>query len=458
MSIIKRDILYKFNQILDNINFSSLYYLLVGESHYFSNPLPGYYYIKQEIPKLPQNYHDLFKFFALGEPILLSSLYALFDEDILNHLYELEVLNRDEDYCWLNNLLLVTYENLYFFVGNCSSYPTNQDLIQRPYVGIDTYWLSRIVSNKLYGRVLDLCTGSGIQALIAAKTANEVIAIDVDPLACKIAKINVFLNKLDDTIKVYQSDLYSVLNKSEKFDFIISNPPFMPVPDSVNFPISGNGGSDGKCIIKIILQGYSNFLKRNGTAYMTGQALGNSQNVFLTDDLKSCLCEMSVNVIYFGKNDLKNQAIEYAKLSNYCNNNNCANKENWLSIYRDIGAEYLYNYILTVKNSESKYDEIFLDDNWNITDIPQTNCTWTIAPNNYILSTNEKNNITVSDEVLEFIKRIDGKKTLEEIVEGFPVKYKIKYGENAEKIIQGSLIRVCGNLQRQKIITKVIPN
>jgi release factor glutamine methyltransferase len=74
-------------------------------------------------------------------------------------------------------------------------------------------------------RVLDMGTGSGIQAIFSASMASEVVAVDVNPLSIECAKNNASLNNLEYKIKTKQSDLFENL-KGEKFDVIIWNPPF----------------------------------------------------------------------------------------------------------------------------------------------------------------------------------------------------------------------------------------
>ena len=72
--------------------------------------------------------------------------------------------------------------------------------------------------------VLDLGTGTGIQGVFSAEKASKVIASDISPKAVECVKFNVKNLKLDDKIKVIESDLFS--NIQDKFDLIIFNPPF----------------------------------------------------------------------------------------------------------------------------------------------------------------------------------------------------------------------------------------
>jgi release factor glutamine methyltransferase len=73
-------------------------------------------------------------------------------------------------------------------------------------------------------RVLDMGTGSGVNAVLAASKASSVIAVDVNPYAVKCARKNAKLNHVSPRIKVFQSDLFG--NVKGKFDLIIFDPPF----------------------------------------------------------------------------------------------------------------------------------------------------------------------------------------------------------------------------------------
>lgn len=71
-------------------------------------------------------------------------------------------------------------------------------------------------------KVLDIGCGSGILSIAASRYgAKDILAVDIDELAVKIAKENVFLNDLDDNIKVIEGDLTK--NVEGKFDLIIAN-------------------------------------------------------------------------------------------------------------------------------------------------------------------------------------------------------------------------------------------
>jgi len=74
--------------------------------------------------------------------------------------------------------------------------------------------------------VLDMGTGSGVCAVLAAKYARRVVAVDINPAAVRCAGINALLNHLERKIDVRDGDLFAPV-AGERFDLILFNPPFV---------------------------------------------------------------------------------------------------------------------------------------------------------------------------------------------------------------------------------------
>lgn len=74
--------------------------------------------------------------------------------------------------------------------------------------------------------VLDMGTGSGICAVFAARHAQRVVAVDINPSAVRCARINALLNDLEGKIEVREGDLFDPI-RTERFDVVLFNPPFL---------------------------------------------------------------------------------------------------------------------------------------------------------------------------------------------------------------------------------------
>ncbi len=77
---------------------------------------------------------------------------------------------------------------------------------------------------------LDIGTGSGCIPIAIAAHAKEArgTAVDISDEALAVARANVEKNNLADRIELRKSDLFSSLTPEEKFDLIVSNPPYIP--------------------------------------------------------------------------------------------------------------------------------------------------------------------------------------------------------------------------------------
>jgi release factor glutamine methyltransferase len=74
--------------------------------------------------------------------------------------------------------------------------------------------------------VLDMGTGSGVCAIVAAKFARRVVAVDINPAAIRCTRINALLNGVENDVDARQGDLFAAVPQ-ERFDLILFNPPFI---------------------------------------------------------------------------------------------------------------------------------------------------------------------------------------------------------------------------------------
>jgi len=73
-------------------------------------------------------------------------------------------------------------------------------------------------------RVLDMGTGSGIGALLAASRSSDVVAVDINPKAVAAAAANAVRNGVADRIRFLESDVFAAVDG--RFDVILFDPPF----------------------------------------------------------------------------------------------------------------------------------------------------------------------------------------------------------------------------------------
>ncbi len=135
----------------------------------------------------------------------------------------------------------------------------------------DSFLLAKYVDKFAKGKVLDLGTGSGIQAEIALKYTKNVLAVDIDKKAVDFVK--------KKNIKSEVSNLFSKVKG--KFDLIIFNPPYLPeesLEDKESKKIT-TGGKYGYEILEIFFYKVNNYLKDNGKILIVFSSLTNKNKV-----------------------------------------------------------------------------------------------------------------------------------------------------------------------------------
>ena len=121
--------------------------------------------------------------------------------------------------------------------------------------------------------VLDLCTGSGCLAILAALSFPNatVDAVDLSADALKVAARNVNDYALNDRVQLVESDMFTKLT-GRKYDVIISNPPYVTAESMAALPqeylheprMALASGTDGLDHVRIIMEAAPKFLNKNG--------------------------------------------------------------------------------------------------------------------------------------------------------------------------------------------------
>ncbi len=113
------------------------------------------------------------------------------------------------------------------------------------------------------GQALDLCTGSGCLAILAAHAFGNaaVDAVDVSADALAVAQSNIELHGLGDRVHALRSDLLSQVPPDRRYDLIVCNPPYVNEQSMKALPpeyryeprLALAGGADGMDLVRRIL-------------------------------------------------------------------------------------------------------------------------------------------------------------------------------------------------------------
>lgn len=123
-------------------------------------------------------------------------------------------------------------------------------------------------------RIMDLCTGSGCIAIALAREfpEAEVDAIDISEDALDVTQINIDMYGLEQQVIPIASDLFAGLPAGDKYDLIVSNPPYVDEEDMFDLPdefrhepeLALAAGHDGLVLAKRILATAGEFLSEHG--------------------------------------------------------------------------------------------------------------------------------------------------------------------------------------------------
>ncbi|NNM68676.1 MAG: 50S ribosomal protein L3 N(5)-glutamine methyltransferase [Gallionella sp.] len=161
------------------------------------------------------------------------------------------------------------------FLGEFSFYVDERVIVPRSFIAelLRTRLSPWIAEPEAVGSVLDMCTGSGCLAILAAHEFPHarVDAVDLSPDALAVAQHNVEDYELQDRVRLVQSDLFSKLGNN-KYDLIISNPPYVDAPSVAALPqeylheppLALGSGEDGLDATRVILKHAAQHLTDNG--------------------------------------------------------------------------------------------------------------------------------------------------------------------------------------------------
>lgn len=138
-------------------------------------------------------------------------------------------------------------------------------LIPRPDTEVLVMAALDVLKGSNLTRGLDLCTGTGCVAIAIAKNHPRIqfTAVELSPQALEVARSNVARHQLDARINVLEGDLFAPVPAGERFDLIVSNPPYVASGEIAELAsdirehephLALDGGADGLDVIRRIVR------------------------------------------------------------------------------------------------------------------------------------------------------------------------------------------------------------
>jgi len=139
----------------------------------------------------------------------------------------------------------------------------------------DSFLFAENLSEKKSCRVIDVGTGCGILGIIAAKWAEEVFAVDINPYAVRCAKQNAKLNDVIDKMVFIRGNLLSCFDRTVKFDLVLFNAPYLPSEktDGSWLEYSWAGGKGGREVIDRFIDETLKYLAPEGQILLMQSSL-----------------------------------------------------------------------------------------------------------------------------------------------------------------------------------------
>lgn len=271
---------------LRNVLLECNYDLLVQEMKlplwYFRDP--GFIHyghsIDNRLNRLKKPYELVLRLFSLNQTISYQEIVNnLFSKELIKDLMNLGLLLEEDDKLRTDAYAIVPFLGSYLIATSGTARSIGA------YIGRQSYFLATKLFEQDFNSFLDMGSGCGLLAILAARRAKKVVGVDILSEAVEVAKTNAVLNQVDDRVEFFCGDMYQPV-KGRNFDAIFSNVPFLALPEKYNL-VSISSGEDGLRFLQPLIDGLFRYQPKIATIIANG--LGNEQQPLLVNLLKNKL-------------------------------------------------------------------------------------------------------------------------------------------------------------------------
>ncbi len=336
----------KLNKILEREGFFN-FYLVFGEGNLrFAD-------WHLAVKNLPLRLKALVELFLLSIEVPSGLVIEILTKECVDVLLANKVISQFKLGFKSNSYILASHSGLNFFF-QVSRNPST-------YFGDDSIALSVFQSSRAKEKVLDLCSGSGIQAMKASLRAEKVDAVEISEEASSIAKLNCSMNGLGGKINIFNKDAVDFLaHSSGGYDLILFNPPLLPIPPQLNAAFVADGGSDGLALTSNIVSLGQERLNSEGIIQFIGTGLATDKNLLFLESVNDILLpSMSTRCALLSKHRIEEGGdfLERLVITACLYNNKPYGEvlDIFLNHYKSLNASFIYCYFLTIeRNSNHK--------------------------------------------------------------------------------------------------------
>ncbi|MEZ4364249.1 MAG: methyltransferase [Kofleriaceae bacterium] len=271
---------------LERASFAELIHLLrpAGEQDL---PWPDFTNLSRQLDGLAPERAGVVRLFGLGETVPTREVERWLPARLLAALEAAGLLRfARAGEVSTAGLCVVPFAGLYVLANPPPSFPTAWRRQQDVCLDRDSVFVARQLAPRRVARTLEVCSGSGLLALTAARWSDAVVGCELSETAIAAARFSAVLSGLEDKVEFRPSDLCAAADG--EFDLILANPPYAPVPPgSCDTFLSGDGGRDGLALVRRLVLELPARLAEGGRAMIIAGALEGASGLLAADELRA---------------------------------------------------------------------------------------------------------------------------------------------------------------------------
>ncbi len=221
-------------------------------------------------------------------------------------------------------------------------------------LGGDSYTLSRMIPRTRVKKALDLCTGSGVQALTVK--ADLVHAVELSDRAWDFANFNLSFNRPNEVCRVFQGDLYSPLPLRD-YNLIVTNPPWVPAPQE-EMELYRGGGANGEYLTKKIVEGLPRYLAQDGWFVMYVEYPLYDDGETYHQRMRRWLGEGTWGIASFQTAHLTAQQYALGQVASHDPKTMHQDYKDWLKLYANEGIQAMEYAVVFARRTSKEWDAV----------------------------------------------------------------------------------------------------
>ncbi len=288
----------------------------------------------------PQRLNRLMRLFVLGQPVPETAIRDALVPFPLERLFATGMAKMENSGKVISHVCIVPYADIMTlrdFGADLVGRPMGPDYVMG--VSASSMMLAVTTVRRQGEEVLDLGTGGGIQAMLAARHARRVIGTDINPRALALARLAMGMNGIAN-VELRHGSMFDPV-PSQTFDLIVSQPPFVISPD--NTKVFRDSGMRGDTFCEQIIRRAPDYLREGGWCSVMFN-WGHRNDDHWSDRPRTWLegCGCDGWVIRLRTDDVFSYAVQWVRgFYGETEGPDATPLERWLTYYEQMGFEMI---------------------------------------------------------------------------------------------------------------------